>query len=170
MDGEEMNDEGPSASKSKRMFFVGSGHSRNSSLNSLGGDEAEACVELLQSGDTKLAKEADSYSKGTEPSKRGCKVTGSCLCKLSVVFYLAVCVLISALYVAFYGKNQPIFGDAWIPGKVGTCVPWRGLEWLGDLCLRLWAAGSPLTPFGNGCGRRSNVCPNLGLGRAGKVS
>lgn len=126
-----------SGSSSKKLFFVGGFHSRNSSSNSLVGsrDEAEACVELLpgvQSSESKLGKEADSYCKESEPGtgRRRCEVTGSCMCKLSVVFYLAACILISALYVAFYGKNQAIFGDAygdaWIPGKVRP-VP------LGDL-------------------------------------
>lgn len=107
--------------KSKKMFFVGGRHSRNSSLNSLVGDEAEACVGLLpglESSQSKLSKEAGSYGGETESCRRRCEVSGSCMCKLSVVFYLAACILISALYVAFYGKNQAIFGDAWIPGKV----------------------------------------------------
>lgn len=107
--------------KSEKLFYVGGRHSRNSSLNSIVGDEAEDSVELLPSGrggQSKPSKEADGYSKGGERSKGRCKVTGSCLCKLSVVFYLATCILISALYVAFYGKNQALFGDAWIPGKV----------------------------------------------------
>lgn len=104
-------------SKSKKLFFVG-GHCRNSS-------EAEASVELLpsiQGGQSKLGKEADTYSKGSEQCKTRCKVTGSCMCKLSVVFYLAACILISALYVVFFGKNQAFFGDAWIPGKVRVSV------------------------------------------------
>lgn len=108
------------AAKSKKLFFVGGRHSRNSSLNSLV-DDSEACVELLpsvESSQSKLSKEVDNYGKGDEPSRRRCEVSGSCMCKLSVVFYLAACILISALYVAFYGKNQAIFGDAWIPGKV----------------------------------------------------
>jgi hypothetical protein len=102
---------------SEKLFSVGH-HSRNSSLTSLAGDEA--CVELLPggSGPLKPGKEASNYSKGDDQGRRRCKVTGSCMCKLSVVFYLAGCILISALYVAFFGKNQAFFGDAWIPGKV----------------------------------------------------
>ena len=52
------------------------------------------------------------------------RVTGRCLCKLSIVFYLLGCVVISTLYVIFYGNKQQLFGEAWIPGKVGgaTCT------------------------------------------------
>lgn len=116
-----------SKSKSKKLFFLGGGHSRNSSLNSLMGDEAEAAVLLgsasakpkgTQDTSIKPSKEADSSE--SEACKRRCKVSGSCMCKLSVVFYLAGCILISALYVVFFGKNQPLFGEAWIPGKVWT--------------------------------------------------
>lgn len=104
-------------SKSSKLFFLGEGHhSRNSSLTSLMGDEAEASVELLKQ--PKLDKEAESYSKEKESCRRRCNLSGSCMCKLSVVVYLVTCILISALYVVFFGKNQAIFGDAWIPGKV----------------------------------------------------
>ena len=34
------------------------------------------------------------------------KVTGACLCKLSILIYLLACVLVSALYVAIYGPNE----------------------------------------------------------------
>lgn len=53
-----------------------------------------------------------------QEKKKCCKLSGSCLCKLSIVGYLGACIIISALYVVFYGKNQALFGDAWIPGKV----------------------------------------------------
>ena len=106
-----------SESKSSKLFFLGGGHhSRNSSLTSLMGDEAEASVELLKK--SKLGKEAESCSKEEESCRRRCNMSGSCMCKLSVVVYLVTCILISALYVVFFGKNQAIFGDAWIPGKV----------------------------------------------------
>ncbi len=65
---------------------------------------------------------ADSKLKDSSTcKKRWCTVSGSCMCKLSIVFYLAACIIVSALYVAFYGKNQAFFGDAWIPGKVSLC-------------------------------------------------
>ena len=124
-------------SKSERLFYVAGRHSRNSSMNSIVGDGAEEdSVELLPSvrgGQSKPSKEAENYSKGNEQSKGPCKVTGSCLCKLSVGFYLATCILISALYVAFYGKSQALFGDAWIPGKVWLAEQ----EWFNEHCL-LW--------------------------------
>lgn len=53
------------------------------------------------------------------------KVTGSCMCKLSIVFYLLVCVAVSVLYVGIYGhqhesdlEDQPL---PWIPGTVRPC-------------------------------------------------
>ena len=49
------------------------------------------------------------------------RVSGSGLCKVTVIVYLLSCVLVSALYVALYGgKSQEMFAasDAWIPGKV----------------------------------------------------
>ena len=108
--------------RSGKLFFLGESHSRNSSFGSMAGDEAEASVELLPDsgkGVEASSKEASDYSANSgENSKKCCKVTGSCMCKLSVLFYLAACILVSALYVAFFGKNQAIFGDAWIPGKV----------------------------------------------------
>ena len=58
------------------------------------------------------------------------RITGRCLCKLSIVVYLVGCVLISAMYVALYGPAQSKHkaGEAWIPGKVDvhyyacTCI------------------------------------------------
>ena len=50
------------------------------------------------------------------------RVSGSGVCKVTVIVYLLSCVLVSALYVALYGgKSQEMFAasDAWIPGKVG---------------------------------------------------
>ena len=50
------------------------------------------------------------------------RLSGSALCKVTVVVYLLGCVLVSALYVALYGgHSQKMFAssDAWIPGKVG---------------------------------------------------
>ena len=109
------------AEKSRKLFFVGGEQSRNSSSNSLvGEEEAEASVELL-------SKVGDHQSElNEEPGKQRCKISGSCMCKLSVVFYLATCILISALYVAFFGKNQAFFGDAWIPGKVRAAIGGEG--------------------------------------------
>ena len=52
--------------------------------------------------------------------EKRCHVTGGCLCKISLLVYLAVCILVSALYVAIYGQNQQPFGEVWIPGKVGA--------------------------------------------------
>ena len=49
------------------------------------------------------------------------RVSGSALCKVTVIVYLLACVLVSALYVALYGgQSQKMFAasDAWIPGKV----------------------------------------------------
>ena len=97
-----------------RLFSVGGEHSRNLSLSSLVGDDSQ----LLLAIEDKSQSKDDTSSGGTETSCWKWKINGSCVCKLSIVFYLAVCVLISALYVAFFGKNQAIFGDAWIPGKV----------------------------------------------------
>ena len=110
----------PNASKEKsvKLFFLGGGHSRNSSTSSLVGEEASDSVELLSNGQSKV-KEEEEYGQRKEPcGGHCCKMSGSCMCKLSVVFYLAACIIISALYVAFFGKNQAFFGDAWIPGKV----------------------------------------------------
>ena len=61
------------------------------------------------------------------------RITGRCLCKLSIVFYLLGCVLISTLYVIFYGNKQQIFGEAWIPGKVSGWVEF--LSCLLHLCV-----------------------------------
>ena len=49
------------------------------------------------------------------------RLSGSALCKMTVIVYIAGCVLVSALYVALYGgQSQKLFAasDAWIPGKV----------------------------------------------------
>lgn len=51
------------------------------------------------------------------------RISGSALCKVTVIVYLLACLLVSALYVALYGgQSQKLFAasDAWIPGKVGT--------------------------------------------------
>ena len=53
------------------------------------------------------------------------RVSGSALCKVTVIVYLLGCVLVSALYVALYGgQSQKMFAasDAWIPGMVYMCV------------------------------------------------
>lgn len=106
--------------KAGKLFFLGGSHSRNSSLGSVMSDE----VELLPTPGPVKAVPAKGSGKEVGDGgsgRRCCKVTGSCMCKLSVVFYLAACILVSALYVVFFGKNQPFFGDAWIPGKVSAC-------------------------------------------------
>lgn len=54
------------------------------------------------------------------------RVSGSALCKVTVIVYLLGCVLVSALYVALYGgQSQKLFAasDAWIPGKVSPPRP-----------------------------------------------
>lgn len=111
---------------SKKMFFL---HSRNSSVSSLVGEEEEDSIELLPSVKDPLppskhplppSKHKKSQAPDEQENPRRCRLSanGRCMCKLSVVFYLATCVIVSALYVAFFGKNQAFFGDAWIPGKV----------------------------------------------------
>ena len=74
------------------------------------------------------AKKKD-QERGEEERKSIWKrVSGSALCKVTVVVYLLGCVLVSALYVALYGgQSQKLFAasDAWIPGKVcrGATLP-----------------------------------------------
>ena len=71
------------------------------------------------------------FSKKSEPDKPKrirclCprlreKVTGSCLCKLSIVFYLLVCVALSVVYVGLRYEHEPDVEDQpspWIPGTV----------------------------------------------------
>jgi len=85
----------------EKLFFLAGTHSRNSSTSS---------------------SEPDLRDEKAEEKKR-CHVTGGCLCKISLLVYLAVCILVSALYVAIYGQNQQPFGEVWIPGKVGRATP-----------------------------------------------
>lgn len=87
----------------KKLFFIKE-HSRSSSESSFNGDEQ---------ADPILPTKVEATGG---PERR---VTGRCLCKLSIVLYLVGCVLISTLYVIFYGNKQQLFGEAWIPGKVG---------------------------------------------------
>ena len=82
----------------EKLFFLAGRHSRNSSTSSSEPDLKEEKVE----------------------EKKRCHVTGGCLCKISLLVYLAVCILVSALYVGIYGQNQQPFGEVWIPGKVGA--------------------------------------------------
>lgn len=70
------------------------------------------------------------------------RLSGSALCKVTVVGYLLGCVLVSALYVALYGgHSQKMFAssDAWIPGKVridrGTQMQLLGLLPTHTFCL-----------------------------------
>ena len=93
-------------------------HSRSSSESSCDGDEQSDPILS-----TKVEPEEDRTCRS--------RVTGRCLCKLSILLYLLGCVLISTLYVIFYGNKQPGFGEAWIPGKVKTAVQvwvWNGIE------------------------------------------
>lgn len=77
-----------------------------------------------------------SVERGEEEERKSvCKrLSGSALCKVTVIGYLLGCVLVSALYVALYGgPSQKMFAasDAWIPGKVREVlsssypIPWR---------------------------------------------
>jgi hypothetical protein len=96
----------------KKVIFLKQ-HSRTSSESSCSGDEQQADPILP----TKVVG-ATSSEDAAPPSSR---VSGRCLCKLSIVLYLLGCVLISTLYVIFYGNKQQLFGEeAWIPGKVGV--------------------------------------------------
>ena len=98
----ETNNEQGGPEKLKKVFFVQ--HSRESSLSS-------SCGSLEQeTKDEKVRTQKDCSSK----------ITGSCLCKVSAVVYVGLCVLVSALYVAVYGQTQQYFepSNVWIPGKV----------------------------------------------------
>lgn len=114
-----MDVEGEADKSQEKLFFI---HSRNSSFNSLAGDGEEDSEMLLKNVHKPVRPDISEKSDGPMEDSRTnrCKitVTGKCMCKLSLVFYLATCITVSALYVAFYGKNQAFFGDAWIPGKV----------------------------------------------------
>ena len=95
--------------RDKKVIFM-KRHSRTSSESSCSGDEQQADPILP----TKVVE-------ATENTSSPSRVSGRCLCKLSIVLYLLGCVLISTLYVIFYGNKQQIFGEeAWIPGKVGV--------------------------------------------------
>jgi len=104
----------------EKMFFI---HSRNSSISSMICEEDSAM--LLQAEKkpvsmtrTKSREAEDSGDSSGERKRCKLSASGRCVCKISVVLYLATCITVSALYVAFFGKNQAFFGDAWIPGKV----------------------------------------------------
>lgn len=100
------------AKREKKVIFM-KGHSRTSSESSCSGDEQQADPILP----TKVVEAASSEDAAPSSSR----VSGRCLCKLSIVLYLLGCVLISTLYVIFYGNKQQIFGEeAWVPGKVGV--------------------------------------------------
>ena len=95
--------------REKKVIFMKQ-HSRTSSESSCSGDEQQADPILP----TKVVE-------ATEDAPSSRRISGRCLCKLSIVLYLLGCVLISTLYVIFYGNKQQIFGEeAWIPGKVGV--------------------------------------------------
>lgn len=97
-------------SKTEKKVIFMKQHSRTSSESSCSGDEQQADPILP----TKVVE-------ATENAPSSSRVSGRCLCKLSIVLYLLGCVLISTLYVIFYGNKQQIFGEeAWIPGKVGV--------------------------------------------------
>ena len=101
-------------SKTEKKVIFMKQHSRTSSESSCSGDEQQADPILP----TKVVGATGSEDAAPPSSSR---VSGRCLCKLSIVLYLLGCVLISTLYVIFYGNKQQIFGEeAWIPGKVGV--------------------------------------------------
>ena len=94
--------------REKKVIFMKQ-HSRTSSESSCSGDEQQA--------DPILPTKVETTENVPSPSR----ISGRCLCKLSIVLYLLGCVLISTLYVIFYGNKQQIFGEeAWVPGKVGV--------------------------------------------------
>ena len=98
-------------SKTEKKVIFMKQHSRTSSESSCSGDEQQA--------DPILPTKVVSGEDAAPPSSS--RISGRCLCKLSIVLYLLGCVLISTLYVIFYGNKQQIFGEeAWIPGKVGV--------------------------------------------------
>lgn len=101
----------------EKIFFI---HSRNSSVNSFIGEAEEDSVVLLQTEKKSVQSSKVQDCDGAESSRRRCKLSasGRCMCKLSVIIYLATCITVSALYVVYFAKNQAYFGDAWIPGKV----------------------------------------------------
>ena len=103
----------------EKIFFI---HSRNSSISSMIGEEDSTM--LLQAEKrpvpTTSTKSQEAEVSGDSSGGRRCglSASGRCVCKISLMLYLATCITVSALYVAFFGKNQAFFGDAWIPGKV----------------------------------------------------
>ena len=100
-----------------KLFYI---NSRNSSVNSLVDVEDSAEFHSdLEPLTTPTKLQGSKASCGKEKHRK-CRpnVNGRCLCKLSVVLYLATCIVVSALYVVFFGRNEAFFGDAWIPGKV----------------------------------------------------
>jgi len=92
--------------KPEKLFFLAGHHSRNSSTSSSLSSETEREVKEEKEGD----------------KEKGCRITGGCLCKISLLVYLMVCIIVSALYVAIYGQNQQLFGEVWIPGKVMSTI------------------------------------------------
>ena len=120
-------------SKSEKKVIFLKRHSRTSSESSCSGDEQQADPILP----AKVEKTEDA-----PPSRR---VSGRCLCKLSIVLYLLACVVVSTLYVIFYGNKQQLFGEeAWIPGKVGilarkknVSLIFRYIPAYKDACLQL---------------------------------
>ena len=107
--------------ETSKMFLL---HSRNSSGSSFVSEvEVDDSVELSNTkGPVSSLTIQESEASVERERHRRCKLSanGRCLCKLSIGLYLATCVVVSALYVVFYGKNQAFFGEAWIPGKVGN--------------------------------------------------
>lgn len=106
--------------KPEKLFFLAGHHSRNSSTSSSLSSETEREVKEEKEGD----------------KEKGCRITGGCLCKISLLVYLMVCIIVSALYVAIYGQNQQLFGEVWIPGKVMSTIM-RGLSLYSLQVLRL---------------------------------
>ncbi len=93
--------EAPPALKGEKVAVFYVQHSRSSSSSS-----------RCHSGEEKEVE------AGRPPKRRRC----ACLCKVSGLFYLVGCVLVSALYVAVYGQSQQYFAasteEVWVPGKV----------------------------------------------------
>ena len=98
--------------KENEKIFVLGHHSRSSSTSSTSSLSDDEFTEVRPKKQLQELKQC----------RR--RISGSCLCKITVLVYLAGCILVSALYVAIYGskQQQQQFGnEAWIPGKVQYC-------------------------------------------------
>ena len=72
------------------------------------------------------------------------RVTGACLCKLSIVVYLLACVLVSALYVAIYGPNE-LYTTPEV--AVPHPKPQNKVRMCGSMCLRAPFYDSPFSLY-----------------------